>query len=437
MKITSPLFKKMAGFAFLQALLYGYFLLISFKVEKYFTQMPLLLLCWILLFLCYFISMQLLKKEGADASVLLLILGAGLFFRWIAFFVPPILSDDIYYYIWYGRVGAHGYNPYLFTPESPLLAFLRDDKIWGHIPFKGLSPAYPPFIMILFLAAYKIGGSSLLAFKVLQWIPEFLTLFFGVKLLRLNKQNPSWVLIYAWCPLPIIEYMGMGHTDTWGVAFLTLFLYFFQNFKIARAFVFLALATLVKWIPLLFLPLLWRYLPGKRKIWPLISFLITMGLLYLPYLSAGKNVFGLLPTYLKSWEFNSSLYRIVRLGFERADIAHGVTSVFIGAWALLVAFRKPPLIQGLLAITFFFFLFFHTVYPWYLGWLLPFLFLITSWAAYSWLFTSIFSYWVLLGYRSQGLWKENPLILILEYLPIFLLLILQWLKEKSKPLKAI
>ena len=246
--------------------------------------------------------------------------------------------------------------------------------------------------------------------------------------------NPAWIMIYAWCPLPIIELVGMGHSDAWGVAFLTILLFYYFKNKMAPAFISLALATLVKWIPFLYLPLLFRKLSWKQRFTACLCYLRVFILLYLHFLSAGKNVLGLLPTYLKSWEFNGSLYKIIRLGFERADVTHGVVSGFIILWALFVAWKNDSVEKGLLSITLAFFLFFHTVYPWYLCWLLPLLLLETSWAGFAWIFTSFFSYWILINYHKQGLWQENINTLILEYFPVFFLIIFQYFITKKRHL---
>ena len=46
-------------------------------------------------------------------------------------FLPPYLSDDIYRYIWDGRVQGAGVNPYLYIPNDPALAGLRDAERSG------------------------------------------------------------------------------------------------------------------------------------------------------------------------------------------------------------------------------------------------------------------------------------------------------------------
>src|SRR5690606_856799 len=43
---------------------------------------------------------------------------------------PPGGSDDVYRYVWDGRVQAAGINPYRYPPASTELVFLRDPGLW-------------------------------------------------------------------------------------------------------------------------------------------------------------------------------------------------------------------------------------------------------------------------------------------------------------------
>ena len=47
-----------------------------------------------------------------------------------AFSGPPHLSDDVFRYIWDGRVQAAGIDPYEYVPAAPQLASLRDPGLW-------------------------------------------------------------------------------------------------------------------------------------------------------------------------------------------------------------------------------------------------------------------------------------------------------------------
>ena len=60
----------------------------------------------------------------------MLILGGGLAVQLVAVSGPPIGSDDLYRYVWDGRVQAAGIDPYSYVPAAPQLAALRDPQLW-------------------------------------------------------------------------------------------------------------------------------------------------------------------------------------------------------------------------------------------------------------------------------------------------------------------
>jgi alpha-1,6-mannosyltransferase len=46
---------------------------------------------------------------------------------------PPFMSSDVYRYAWDGHVQAAGINPYLYVPNDPHLAQLRQMRIVRHV----------------------------------------------------------------------------------------------------------------------------------------------------------------------------------------------------------------------------------------------------------------------------------------------------------------
>ena len=55
-----------------------------------------------------------------------LVLAVAGLLRAITFATPPLLSTDLFRYVWDGQVQAAGINPYRYVPADPALAFLRD-----------------------------------------------------------------------------------------------------------------------------------------------------------------------------------------------------------------------------------------------------------------------------------------------------------------------
>ena len=71
------------------------------------------------------------------------------------------------------------------------------------------------------------------------------------------------------------------------------------------------------------------------------------------------------------------------------------------------------------------------VHPWYVCWIVPLLVIVPNRA---WIFFSgaVFSYLVLRGYVTTGVWVEDPLVKLAQYLPFYGLLLYdagRWLAE--------
>ena len=73
----------------------------------------------------------------------------------------PMLSDDVYRYVWDGRVQLEGVHPYRYAPVDPALGTLRDAHVFPRINHPEVPTIYPPLAQSLFaglaLAGY-LGG---------------------------------------------------------------------------------------------------------------------------------------------------------------------------------------------------------------------------------------------------------------------------------------
>ncbi len=65
-------------------------------------------------------------RVPARRGTLVLILALAVLPRLILLASTPALSDDLYRYIWDGKVSAAGIDPYRYAPADPALAPLRD-----------------------------------------------------------------------------------------------------------------------------------------------------------------------------------------------------------------------------------------------------------------------------------------------------------------------
>ncbi len=332
-----------------------------------------------------------LRDKGADragtrrAVAFILVVAAVL--RVMA--VPiGIESTDINRYVWDGRVQGAGINPYGHIPADPSLAFLRDDEIYPEINRKDYAPTiYPPFAQIVFFLTTRIS-QKLWVMKSVMVGFDCLTIWALLRLLKARQIPPTRILLYAWHPLPIWEFAADGHIDSVAVACLCLSLLAAELRRPVLAGIALGAATLTKVFPVLIGPMLYRRWDWKL---PLAGF-VTIVILYLPYISAGKNVLGYSAGYSNEEHFADGLGVYPWL-FMKAFLPDLPQTVFAFYWPLVAlallglglasVFRARPFpvdICGafLIATTFTFLTSPH--YIWYMAWLVPFLCFYPSWS---------------------------------------------------------
>lgn len=365
-----------------------------------------------------------------------LILLLALAFRLTMWWSPPTLSDDIYRYVWDGRVQLAGINPYRHPPEAPVLSPLRD-ALYPGINHKEIPTIYPPLSQLFFrLVCTFQPGLGMMKFALMTI--ECAIVLLLVKILLQQRRDPRRVLLYAWNPLPPIEIAGSGHSDALGVFFLLLALYGLSAGRKTAAVWALSAAFLSKLLPILALPLFWRRMGEHpfhpRGRWPLIWFPVLGSLGFLLFAEGGTHLFTGLQTYLLKWRFNDALfslfYEIIKNpSLEWDDAALLLTRQIFTGILLLTALWAPLKYANPYRATFIimavYLLLSPTLHPWYLLWLLPFL---TLFPQPAWIILSgliFLAYEVLIGYSMNNVWDERDWVKWTQFGPFFLLLILQ------------
>lgn len=207
---------------------------------------------------------------------------------------PPYLSDDVNRYVWDGRVQGAGINPYRYVPTDEHLADLRDDAIFPNINRSNYAHTiYPPVAQMVFFLVTRLS-ERVTAMKIAMLGFELVTIAALMRLLRHLDAPAERLLLYAWHPLPIWEIAGNGHLDAAALAFLMLAYCAKARGRSFAAGVALGAATLVKFLPAVILPALWR-----RGEWRLpVALLVTVAAAYAVYIGpAGTKVFGFLGGY--------------------------------------------------------------------------------------------------------------------------------------------
>ena len=99
-------------------------------VQRYSAPLPSYALLWA----AFAVGAWLVLGISRRLAVPLILLGCAAI-QLAALSAGPQGSDDLYRYIWDGRVQAAGIDPYQYAPAAPQLASLRDPFLWpAHAP---------------------------------------------------------------------------------------------------------------------------------------------------------------------------------------------------------------------------------------------------------------------------------------------------------------
>jgi hypothetical protein len=244
--------------------------------------------------LVYFAAVRLVLRGTQPRAALWVVLGFAIVIRAILIPVPPLLSSDMYRYVWDGRVQAAGINPYRYVPADPALASLRDNAVYPHINRATYARTiYPPMAEAIF-AAVGVIWSSVIGMKIAAVAFEIVAVVALIGLLNAVGLPRERVVIYAWNPLAIWAFAGNGHVDAFVVGLLALALLFRARRWHGAAGGMLAAVTLVKFLPAVVAA---AFLRGGQFWRPALVGCGVIVVLYAAYASAGLDVLGFLPAY--------------------------------------------------------------------------------------------------------------------------------------------
>lgn len=233
-------------------------------------------------------------RRAPQAAALLVIFAVGVILRVIAFHDDPLLSTDIFRYVWDGRVAHAGINPYRYIPADPALAFLRDAAVYPQINRADYAhTAYPPIAQIFFYLATTFG-STLNAMRLAFLGLEVVAIAGMLWILRRLKKPLILIIGYVWHPLAIWEVANAGHVDTLLMFFVVAAMMAIVAHRQTLGALVISAGVLVKPYAIAMLPMFWRP-------WGIIAPIASIALVlicYLPYLGVGEGVLGFIPTYL-------------------------------------------------------------------------------------------------------------------------------------------
>ncbi|NOT34104.1 MAG: hypothetical protein HOP12_08035 [Candidatus Eisenbacteria bacterium] len=343
----------------------------------------------------------------------LLVLGIAVAARLALLPVAPTLSDDVYRYVWEGKVTAQGGDPYRQPPLDPALASLRDRDIHPRVNHPELAAIYPPLAMAGFALVARVSA-TVAAFKL--WIVLWDIALCAALLwwCRVRGVPALAAIAYAWNPLVLIEYAGTAHYDP--IALLPLVLAFgWTPRRPMAAAVALVVASLTRLMPIVALPFLWREWPWRARLLAVCGIGAGVAL----YVNRSLQGPSGLAAYARHWQHNEALFTC--FAWIPLDPVAGRVLVTLGVASIAAFqfFRVPDVVRTFRRTLGSMLLFAPVVQPWYLGWVLVFEPIQTSrfWLFLS--FTVLASYGVFAPPAAGGAWHPPLGVRLVEYgLPV-------------------
>ena len=359
------------------------YLVLAYIVPR--TQFGLLIGLLAGLFLGYAFVVSSSARRHDEGTVDRFLFGSAILFHLLLLFTMPHLSDDVYRFVWDGRLLAHGYDPYLYLPNqllnTPIAAVCGlDQSLFRQLKSPNYFTVYPPVNQALFGLAGWLSGGNLLWNVVWLRVPivlaEIGSLWLMAKLLRRLGKSPNLALLYGLNPLVILELTGNLHFEAVMIFFALLAAWLLKEERWATSAGALALSIGIKLLPLLLLPLIVSRLDWRKGIgYAVLTGMLTAAM-FTPFASLElvRNVASSLNLYFQKFEFNASVYYILRaIGYwikgynaiERIGFWLSVTTTLSVLW-IAFRWRTVPVSTQLVATLTIYFTFATTVHAWYI-----------------------------------------------------------------------
>lgn len=384
----------------------------------------------------FFLSFRFIKMQKHNFWVLAAL---ALIYRLLFLFSLPNLSQDFFRFIWDGRLIAEAWNPFGHIPRelygNPDFHIQQARELLNGMGSlsAGHYSNYPPLSQLIFaISGFLFPGNILGAVMMMRFfliLADLGTLYFGAKLLKDLKLGEHRIFWFILNPFVIIELTGNLHFEGLMVFLLVFSLYLLQREKWLFSALFFGLAVSVKLLPLMFLPLFFKYFRKNSSLVNLQLYYLIVGLVvaltFIPFYSAEvlSNFMNSVGLWFGKFEFNASIYYIIRwIGFQvkgyniietTGKILPLISLVFI---LFLSFFRKNitlyQLIGNMLFSVTIYLLLSTTVHPWYLC--IPLMLSIFTRFRYVivWTAAVILSYFA----YSNPAYDENLWLVALEYL---------------------
>jgi len=410
------------------------FLMACAGITLYGSYVAAILLCW---------------RSSASTTLRRMVWVYGLASGAVLILVWPITSTDIFDYIFRGRMASHyGANPYIVLPNM-----FKTDPLFAYLGWPNAPSAYGPLWELLSARMAAIGDTSIWTNVLLHKGLALATfLVCGLVIARLARDvGPQAELVgsalWLLSPLAIWEITAIGHNDGLLILSMLLAIWAVSEDRYGWATAALVVGGLLKFLPLILLPLVAIHGLRHYPSWParlrLVATMaaISIGLIvlaYVPYwegpltlrnITLREKFLNAAPlsvvtyTLSQQWHIDSVRPIISRLG--SALLATGIAWQMWHIWSERRDLRTA--FFGLL--TWYLIVASQWFQPWYVLWLLALLAVRPTRQAFAWVGVWAFSaqtsyllqFFVLnwLGWRGNEL-RGQLLYLIVIFLPLLI-----------------
>ena len=258
---------------------------------------------------------------------------------------PLLLSTDAWAYWDYGRLAAvHDSNPYRFEPNDfpndAAFAFVGTD-------WRNATTVYGPgFTLASEPLARAAGSSADAAAWIYKSLAAVAVLAAAALAARLSRRRSLALAFVGWNPVLAVHFAGGGHNDAWLALLVVGALAAGAAGRRQLAGVCWAVGALVKWVPLVLLPL--RALEARARgrrvghIGFAVAAVLVAGLATARYGTAWLHAFGPLARNANHETRWALPHRLEQLG-----VPHGVSiALFATAFALVYAWLAREAWRG-------------------------------------------------------------------------------------------
>jgi hypothetical protein len=320
-----------------------------------------------------------LLKEKTSVSK---VIKFAVIFQLIAFLAYPLLSTDVFSYMYSNRVHSeYGQNKWLVSPDN-----FSNDTFAHFADWKSKTNVYGYINHLIYLPADYLGNddvlTTLLLYKLTTALFAVVTIFVFKSLLS-NKSafDQSYYLkLILWNPLFLFEMIATGHNDIFLVFFILLSLLFWNKKSWIWAGILLAFSMQIKLISIVLFGYFALKLLQRKNVKDFIKYTVSFLIVnVVSFLLMNINPLTFIQRVLyNSQSYWQSLPGLVTKFLPNTEIPFTMIFAVVGILIILLQLKNNwnPVYSSVLAILLYLVIFTGAYWNWYVLWifvLVPFI----------------------------------------------------------------